>query len=397
MERVAVVAAKRTAIGTFAGMFTDFSAVKLGIEALKAALKDAGIEPDKVDEVIVGNVLGAGLGQNIARQISIGAGLPVEVPAYIVNKLCASGLKSICLGAAAIMLGEAEIVAAGGTENMSQVPYAVMNARFGIKMGNTEFKDLLLNDGLYDAFNNCHMGVTAENLAEKWGITRERMDFFALQSQTKAQRAMESGRFKDEIVPLTIPRKKGEAIVLDTDEHPRKNVTRESLAKLQPAFKKDGTVTPGNSSGINDGAAFVILVQEEKARLLGLEPLGFIKAYASTGVEPAYMGFGPVPATKNTLKKSGWKLREVELVELNEAFAAQSLAVLEGFNQELGGINPEILNVNGGAIALGHPIGASGTRILVTLLHEMKKRNAKKGLATLCIGGGQGLALLIER
>ncbi len=397
MRRVAIVAAQRTAVGTFAGMFKDVSAVALGIEALKAVLRKASVKSEAVQEVIVGNVLGTGLGQNVARQVALGAGLPVTVPSYVVNKLCGSGLKSVCLAAASILAGEADIVAAGGVENMSQVPYAVQNARFGIRMGNAELVDLLLRDGLNDVFHSYHMGVTAENLADQWGIPREAMDAFAFQSQKKAAQAMLAGKFKEEIVPVFIQQKHGEPLRIDTDEHPRPDVTMESLAKLKPAFKKDGRVTAGNSSGINDGAAFVLLASEEKVKSLRLEPLAYVKAYGTAGVEPAYMGFGPVPATEKALAAAGWSFDDLELIELNEAFAAQSLAVLEGLKTRFGSIDQDIVNVNGGAIALGHPIGASGTRILVTLLHEMQRRGVKKGLAALCIGGGQGIALLVER
>jgi len=397
MKRVAIVAAKRTAIGTFGGMFAGVSAVELGIHSLKAALRDAKIEPQQVEEVIVGNILSAGLGQNAARQIAVGADIPVQVPSYGINKLCGSGLKSITLGATEIAVGHSDIIAAGGTENMTQTPYAVPKARYGAKMGNTEMVDLMLRDGLYDVFNEYHMGVTAENLADQWNISREEMDIFAADSQNKTEASVDAGRFKAEIEPIQIPQRKGEPLNIDTDEHFRRGASPEGLAKLRPAFKKDGRVTAGNSSGINDGAAFVILMSEEKANALGIEPLAFISGFGSSGVDPAYMGYGPVPATTLALKRAGWSLQDVQLAELNEAFAAQSLAVLKGMEQELGGIDPSIVNVNGGAIALGHPIGASGARILVTLLHEMGARDVKKGLATLCIGGGQGIALLVER
>lgn len=397
MKRVAIVAAKRTAIGTFGGMFSGVSAVELGIHSLKAALRDAKIEPQQIEEVIVGNILSAGLGQNVARQIAVGADIPVQVPSYGINKLCGSGLKSITLGATEIAVGHSDIIAAGGTENMTQAPYAVPKARYGAKMGNTEMVDLMLRDGLYDVFNDYHMGVTAENLADQWNISREEMDSFAADSQNKTESAVDAGRFKAEIEPIQIPQRKGEPLSIDTDEHFRRGASPEGLAKLRPAFKKDGRVTAGNSSGINDGAAFVILMSEEKANALGIEPLAFISGFGSSGVDPAYMGYGPVPATSLALKRAGWTLQDIQLAELNEAFAAQSLAVLKGMEQELGGIDPSIVNVNGGAIALGHPIGASGARILVTLLHEMGSRDVKKGLATLCIGGGQGIALLLER
>lgn len=397
MKRVAIVAAKRTAVGTFGGMFSGVSAVELGVTSLKAALREAAVDPAQVEEVIVGNILSAGLGQNMARQIAVGADIPVEVPSYAVNKLCGSGLKSVTLAATEIAAGNADIVVAGGAENMTQAPYAVPKARYGAKMGNTEMVDLMLRDGLMDAFNDYHMGVTAENLADRWDIGREEMDAFAAGSQNRAEAAVDAGRFRDEIEAVHIPQRKGEPISADTDEHFRRGADAAGLAKLKPAFKKDGRVTAGNSSGINDGAAFVVLMSEDKARELGAEPLALISGFASAGVEPAYMGYGPVPATKRALQRAGWTLQDVQLAELNEAFAAQSLAVLKGMEQELGGIDSSVVNVNGGAIALGHPIGASGTRILVTLLHEMGKRDVARGLATLCIGGGQGMALLVER
>ncbi len=397
MENVVILGARRTAIGTFGGIFSGVSAIDLGVHTLKAVLEDTGIAPDKLDEVITGNILSANLGMNISRQIAVYAGAPVRVPAYTVNKMCGSGLKSIMLGAGAIMLEEGEIVAAGGTENMSRAPYALPSARFGARMGNTELVDLMLRDGLIDTFNNYHMGVTAENLADEWEVTREQMDEFAAESQQKAEKAMESGRFSDEIVPVPVPQKKGDPVTADTDEHPRKGVTAEGLAKLKPAFKKDGRVTAGNSSGINDGAAYVILSGEEHAEKLGKKPMARIVSWASAGVEPSFMGFGPVPATKYALEKAGWKLRDVDLIELNEAFAAQSIAVLKGWEKELGPVDRSIINVNGGAIALGHPVGASGARILVTLLYEMEKRDLHKGLATLCIGGGMGVSMCVER
>jgi acetyl-CoA C-acetyltransferase len=397
MENVVILGARRTAIGTFGGIFSGVSAIDLGVHTLKAVLEDTGIAPDKLDEVITGNILSANLGMNISRQIAVYAGAPVHVPAYTVNKMCGSGLKSIMLGAGAIMLEEGEIVAAGGTENMSRAPYALPSARFGARMGNTELVDLMLRDGLIDTFNNYHMGVTAENLADEWEVTREQMDEFAAESQQKAEKAMESGRFSDEIVPVPVPQKKGDPVTADTDEHPRKGVTAEGLAKLKPAFKKDGRVTAGNSSGINDGAAYVILSGEEHAEKLGKRPMARIVSWASAGVEPSFMGFGPVPATKYALEKAGWKLRDVDLIELNEAFAAQSIAVLKGWEKELGPVDRSIINVNGGAIALGHPVGASGARILVTLLYEMEKRDLHKGLATLCIGGGMGVSMCVER
>jgi acetyl-CoA C-acetyltransferase len=403
MQDVFIVSGRRTAVGTFGGQFKSISAVELGVAALRAALDDAKMDAGDpaaagmVREVIVGNILSAGLGQNVARQIAIGAGLSVEVPAYTVNKLCGSGLKSVALAATEIALGEATLLAAGGTENMTLTPYAMPSARYGARMGNVEMVDLVLRDALMDVFNDYHMGVTAENLAKEWSISREDQDAFALESQRRAAAAIEAGRFNEEIVPIEIPQRKGPPFVADTDEHPRPNTTSETLAKLKPAFLPEGSVTAGNASGINDGAAMLLLASAQEATRLGAEPLARIVSWASAGVDPSIMGFGPVPATKAALKKAGWRLQDVELAELNEAFAAQSLSVLKGLEKELGGIDPGIVNVNGGAIALGHPVGASGARILVTLLYEMRRRGAKRGLATLCIGGGQGIAMLVER
>ena len=397
MKRVAIIAAKRSAIGSFGGAFIDTSAVTLGTEVLEASLHAGGVAPESVDEVIVGNVLSANLGANPARQIALGAGLPVETPAYTINKLCGSGLKAVTLGVQSILLGDADIIVAGGAENMSMTPYVLPGARFGVRMGDTTMVDPMLRDALWDPFGDCHMGETAEQLADRWQISREAMDSFAAESGRRAVAAIDSGRFVDEIVPIAIPRRKGDPIIVDTDEHPRRDVSVEGLARLKPVFRNDGRVTAGNASGINDGAAMVILASEAKVAELGLTPPAWIAGYASAALDPAVMGYGPVPATRRALAKAGWTVDDVALVELNEAFAAQSLAVLKGFEQELGGIDPAIVNVNSGAIALGHPVGASGARVLVTLIHEMTKRGLHRGLATLCIGGGMGIAALVER
>lgn len=388
---VVIVSAVRTALGNFNGSLKNTSAPELGATVIKGALEQAGVKPEQVDEVILGNVLQAGLGQNPARQAAIKAGLPESVSSMTINKLCGSGLKAVHLATQAIIAGDAEIVVAGGMENMSQAPFLLKNARDGFKMGDQKLIDSLLEDGLHCAFNNYHMGMTAENLCEKYGLTREEQDTFAAWSQEKAVQAIEAGKFKDEIVPVIIPQRKGDPLVFDTDEYPKKGTTAEKLSGLRPAFKKDGSVTAGNASGINDGAAAVVVMSKKKADELGLKPLVTIKANASAGVDPSIMGIGPVPAVKKVLEKAAVSLEEIELIEANEAFAAQSLAV----DRELH-FNKEILNVNGGAIALGHPIGASGARVLVTLIHEMKRRKAKTGLATLCIGGGQGVATVVE-
>jgi len=398
MRQVIVISAKRSPIGNFGGVFKDISAVQLGVNTLQSMLKETGLKPELIDEVIIGNVCGAGLGQNVARQIAIHSGIPDTVPAYTVNKVCGSGMKAVSLAALMIGSGEADIIVAGGTENMSQIPYALKDARWGARMGDKEMVDLMIRDGLSDIFNDYHMGITAENLAEKYNINREEQDAFAAQSQNRTEEAQIAGKFKDEIVPFSIPQRKGEPIIVDKDEMPRAGVTVASIAKLRPAFKNDGTVTAANSSGINDSAAFLILMSAEKAKELGLKAMATFVNSASAGVNPSLMGYGPVPAIKKVLLKAGWNLQDIELAELNEAFAAQSLAVLKGLELEgMGKLNPEIVNVNGGAIALGHPIGASGTRIIVTLLHEMKRRETKKGLAALCIGGGMGIATLWER
>ena len=398
MRKVVVVSALRSPVGSFGGAFKNISAVELGIQVVKESLKQTGIKPEMVDEVILGNVIGAGLGQNISRQISIGSGIPETVPAYSVNKVCGSGMKTVALASAMIGIGDADIIVAGGTENMSQIPYILPDERWGAKMGNKTIVDLMINDGLWDIFNNYHMGITAENLADKFDLTREEMDKFAAISQNRTEAAMAAGKFTDEIVPISIPQKRKDDIIVSEDEFPRKGVTEENLAKLRPAFKRDGRVTAANSSGINDGAAILILMSEEKANELGIEPMATLVNYASAGVDPSIMGYGPVPSIKKALGKANWKLEEIELAELNEAFAAQSLAVLKGLKKEgIGEFDPEIINVNGGAISIGHPIGASGARIIVTLLHEMKKRGNKKGLASLCIGGGMGITTLFER
>lgn len=395
MKETVVVCAKRSPIGNFGGVLKDISAVQLGVNTLKSMFSETGITPDIIDEVIIGNVCGAGLGQNVARQIAIHSGIPETVPAYTVNKVCGSGMKAVSLAALMISSGEADIIVAGGTENMSQIPYALKDARWGARMGNKDLVDLMIRDGLSDIFNDYHMGITAENLADKYGISREEQDIFAAKSQNKTEAAQKADRFKEEIVPVIIPQRKGDPIIVDKDEMPRAGVTVESIAKLRPAFKNDGTVTAANSSGINDSAAFLILMSAEKAKELGLAPLATFINSASAGVDPSIMGYGPVPAIKKVLEKANWKLSDIELVELNEAFAAQSIAVLKGLELEgIGRISPDIINVNGGAIALGHPIGASGARIIVTLLHEMKKRNVHKGLSALCIGGGMGIATL---
>lgn len=392
MREAVIVSAVRTPIGTFGGSLKDISAVELGVTVVKGAIERAGLKPEQVDEVILGNVLSGGLGQNIARQVSVKAGIPISSPAFTINKVCGSGLKTIQLAAQAVLLGDADIIVAGGTENMSQAPYVLQQQRWGARMGDSKVVDTLLRDGLVDSFDNYHMGITAENVAEKYGITREQQDTFAVHSQRKAVAAVKAGRFKDEIIPVTIPQRKGDPIVFDTDEYPRENASLEGMAKLRTAFKKDGTVTAGNASGINDGAAAVVVTSREKAEELGLEILATIKSYASAGLEPEYMGCGPIYATRKALEKADLKVSDLDLVESNEAFAAQACAV----NQELG-LNTDIVNVNGGAIALGHPIGASGARIFVTLIHEMQKRDAKCGLATLCIGGGMGTAVIVER
>lgn len=392
MQDVVIVAARRTAIGTFGGSLASIPASDLGALVIKDLLAQTGITGDQVDEVLLGQVLTAGVGQNPARQAAIKAGLPDTVPAMTINKVCGSGLKALHLATQAIRCGDAELIIAGGQENMSSSPHLLPNSRNGQRMGDWKAIDSMVHDGLWDAFNDYHMGITAENLAEKYAITREQMDEFAAASQQKASAAIEAGKFKGQIVPVEIPQRKGDPIVFDTDEGPRAGTTADKLGAMRPAFKKDGTITAGNASSINDGAAAVILCSADKAKQLGLEPLARIKAYSNAGVDPSIMGIGPAPATRRCLEKAGWTLEDLDLIEANEAFAAQALSV----NKELGW-NADKINVNGGAIAIGHPIGASGCRILVTLIHEMIARDAKKGLATLCIGGGQGVALAIER
>lgn len=391
-NEVVIVSAVRTAIGSFQGALKDVPATKLGAIVIDKALEKAGVSKESVDEVIMGNVLQAGLGQNPARQASIQAGLPQSVSALTINKVCGSGLKAIHLATQAIIAGDADIVVAGGMENMSQAPYLLKNAREGFRMGDQKVVDSMVSDGLWCAFNDYHMGITAENLCDRYDISREEQDKFSARSQARAAEAVETGKFKDEIVPVEIPQRKGEPVIFDKDEYPKKGSTEEKLAGLRPAFKKDGSVTAGNASGINDGAAAVVVMSKQKAEELGLKPLATILANASAGVDPSVMGIGPVEAVKKVLNKSKLSLSDIELIEANEAFAAQSIAV----DRELS-FNHDILNVNGGAIALGHPIGASGARIFVTLLHEMEKRDAKTGLATLCIGGGQGVATIVKR
>jgi acetyl-CoA C-acetyltransferase len=392
MREVVIVAAGRTAVGAFNGSLASVKATDLGATVLKGLVEQTKIDPTQIDEVILGQVLAAGCGQNPARQSLINAGIPQEVSALTINKVCGSGLKAIQMAAQAIRCGDADVIIAGGQENMSQSPHVLPNSRNGARMGDWKMVDTMITDGLWDAFNNYHMGITTENIVEKYGFSREEQDAFASASQNKAEAAVTSGRFKGEIIPVVIPKRKGDPVVFDTDEQPRFGCTPEALAKLRPAFKKDGTVTAGNSSTINDGAAAVMLCSAEKAAELGLPVLARIKAYASAGVDPAIMGTGPISATQKALEKAGWSIADLELVEANEAFAAQAMSV----NRDLGW-DTNIVNVNGGAIALGHPIGASGCRIFVSLVHEMIKRDAKKGLATLCIGGGMGTALAIER
>ncbi len=390
VQDAVIVSGVRTAVGTYGGGLAEVPAVKLGEICIRAALERADLKPSQVEEVIMGNVLQAGLGQNPARQAAVNAGLPVEVPAMTINKVCGSGLKAVALAAQAIKLGDAEIIVAGGMESMSRAPYLLEKARFGYRMGDGELVDSMIRDGLWDAFNQCHMGITAENICSDCHLTREELDEFALHSQQKAIQAIASGVFRDEIVPVEVPGRKGPT-VFDTDQQPRET-TAEGLAKLRPAFKKDGMVTAGNSSGLNDGGAAVVVMSAKKAQELGLKPMARIRSYAAAGVDPRVMGLGPIPSSQRALEKAGLRVSDLDLIEANEAFAAQSVAV----GKELG-FDRSKLNVNGGAIALGHPIGASGTRVLITLLYEMQRRNAHYGLATLCIGGGQGVAMIVER
>lgn len=392
MDEVVIVGAVRTAVGKFGGSLAKTPAPQLGAIVIKALLERTGVKADMVSEVLLGQVLAAGSGQNPARQAAIAAGLPDMVPAMTINKVCGSGLKATHLAAQAIKAGDAQIVIAGGQENMSASPHVLLNSRDGFRMGDTKLVDSMIVDGLWDVYNQYHMGITAENVAKKWGVTREEQDAFAAHSQQKAEAAQKAGRFKDEIVGVEIPQRKGPPVVFDTDEYVKPGTTAETLAGLRPAFDKEGTVTAGNASGINDGAAAVMMMSARTAADLGLKPLAKIRAYSSAGVDPKIMGIGPVPASQLCLAKAGWKPSDLELMEINEAFAAQAIAV----NRDMGWDTSKV-NVNGGAIAIGHPIGASGCRILVTLLHEMIRRDAKKGLASLCIGGGMGVALAVER
>ena len=392
MKEVFIAEGVRTAIGSFGGALADFSSVELGKTAAKALLERAKVNPADIDEALFGSIYQAGVGQNMARQIAIGAGVPNNKTAMTVNMLCGSGLRTVAMAAQQIKCGDADMIIAGGAESMTNAPYLLKKVRYGYKMGHGELLDSMISDGLWDIFNNYHMGVTAENLAAKYGLGREEQDKFAALSQNKAEKAIKDGRFKDEIIPVAIPQRKGDPVMFTQDEFPKPGVTVEGLAKLRPAFKKDGTVTAANASGINDGAACVLAASEDAVKKHSLKPMARIVSYGWAGVDPAIMGIGPADAVRLALKRAGWQLKDVELIEANEAFAAQSLAVAK----ELG-FNSDIVNVNGGAIALGHPVGASGARILVTLLHEMKKRNVKKGLATLCIGGGMGIAMCVER
>ena len=392
MREVIIASAVRTAIGTFGGSLKDIPAVDLGALVIKEAVNRAGIKPELVNEVVMGNVIQAGLGQNVARQSAVKAGLPIEIPAMTINMVCGSGLRSVALAAQMIKAGDCDVVVAGGMENMSRAPYALETTRWGQRMGDGKIVDTMIKDALSDAFNNYHMGVTAENIVKEWGLTREELDEFSLNSQLKAEKAIKEGKFKDEIVPVMVPQRKGEPKVFDTDEGPRFGSTIEGLARLKPCFIKDGKVTAGNSSGINDGAAAFVVMSAEKAEELGVTPLATIVSYGHKGLDPAIMGYGPFHATKAVMQSANLTVEDMDLIEANEAFAAQSIAVAKDLHFDMSKVN-----VNGGAVALGHPVGASGARILVTLLHEMQRRDAKKGLATLCIGGGMGTAMIVER
>ena len=392
MREVVIASAVRTAIGTFGGSLKDIPAVDLGALVIKEAVNRAGIKPELVNEVVMGNVIQAGLGQNVARQSAVKAGLPIEIPAMTINMVCGSGLRSVALAAQMIKAGDCDVVVAGGMENMSRAPYALETTRWGQRRGDGKIVDTMIKDALSDAFNNYHMGVTAENIVKEWGLTREELDEFSLNSQLKAEKAIKEGKFKDEIVPVMVPQRKGEPKVFDTDEGPRFGSTIEGLARLKPCFIKDGKVTAGNSSGINDGAAAFVVMSAEKAEELGVTPLATIVSYGHKGLDPAIMGYGPFHATKAVMQSANLTVEDMDLIEANEAFAAQSIAVAKDLHFDMSKVN-----VNGGAVALGHPVGASGARILVTLLHEMQRRDAKKGLATLCIGGGMGTAMIVER
>ena len=392
MREVVIASAVRTAIGTFGGSLKDIPAVDLGALVIKEAVNRAGIKPELVNEVVMGNVIQAGLGQNVARQSAVKAGLPIEIPAMTINMVCGSGLRSVALAAQMIKAGDCDVVVAGGMENMSRAPYALETTRWGQRMGDGKIVDTMIKDALSDAFNNYHMGVTAENIVKEWGLTREELDEFSLNSQLKAEKAIKEGKFKDEIVPVMVPQRKGEPKVFDTDEEPRFGSTIEGLARLKPCFIKDGKVTAGNSSGINDGAAAFVVMSAEKAEELGVTPLATIVSYGHKGLDPAIMGYGPFHATKAVMQSANLTVEDMDLIEANEAFAAQSIAVAKDLHFDMSKVN-----VNGGAVALGHPVGASGARILVTLLNEMQRRDAKKGLATLCIGGGMGTAMIVER
>ncbi len=390
-KEVVIVSAVRTAIGNYGGSLSGLSSVELGVIAAKEAIRRAGIDPKEIDESIIGNILSAGQGQNIARQIAVHAGVPVTSPAMTINILCGSGLRSVSLAAQMILTGDSDIVLAGGTESMTNAPYLLHQARSGYRMGHNQLFDSMILDGLTDAFNEYHMGMTAENIAEQWKISRQEQDAFALNSQLKCEAAQKAGKFADEIVPISIPQRKGEPVIFDTDEFPKHGLSLAQLEKLKPAFKKDGTVTAGNASGLNDGASMLLVMSKEKALSLGLKPLVKIISHATVALDPSIMGYGPVPASQKALKLANMNISDINLVEANEAFASQSIAVLRDLK-----LNPEIVNVNGGAIALGHPIGASGARILTTLIYEMKRRQVATGLATLCIGGGQGTSLIVE-